>query len=97
MEQTSPTSNFEFSPIKLKAAELQAALDASAPNFSSLLREIHTSIKNDPSQVTLLSAEEITTVVRGLEKQTNTYLAESVTKKKTSTKALAKTKMEDLF
>jgi hypothetical protein len=71
-----------------KVQALQDALLHKHPTMPVLLREIHTALKKQPENVTLLSEEEIKVIVNGLEKQTNIALIESVTKAKTpSTKA----------
>jgi len=88
--------NFE---IKSKLDELQAALLASHPTIPTLLRDIHRTLKAQPEQVTLLTDEELNIVVRGLEKQTNSYIAAAVTKatkSTTSRKTLSKATMDDL-
>lgn len=66
--------------IKEKLAFLDSQLKASTPNISTLLREIHTVLKNDPDVVTLLTEEECSILVRGLKKQTNTEIATSALK-----------------
>lgn len=62
---------------RLQIASLQEALLSSHPKLPTLLREIHTAIKNDPEQVTLLSEEEISVIVSGLSRQTQTELVAS--------------------
>ena len=42
--------------------------------MKTLLREIHTTLKQYPEQVTLLEPEEINKIVEGLEKQTGIEL-----------------------
>lgn len=66
--------------IKTKLDALQEALLSSHPTLPTLLRDIHRTLKSQPDQVTLMTEEEIHIVVQGLEKQTNTYIAASVTK-----------------
>lgn len=66
--------------IKEKLAFLDSQLKASTPNISTLLREIHVVLKNDPDVVTLLTEEECSILVRGLKKQTNTEIATSALK-----------------
>lgn len=61
--------------IQMNIAELEEALISTHPEMPVLLRKIHTKLKNDPEIVTLLSEEEINTVIRGLEVQTNVSLA----------------------
>jgi hypothetical protein len=76
--------------LKNKIAELSNAILSRHPTMPTLLREIHTTLRKQPENVTLLSDEDIAIIVRGLENQTNTYLASSVTgAKKTTAKSLA--------
>ncbi len=70
MTQTTP----EGFALKEKIASLQAELLAVTPRLPTLLREIHSTIKADPDQITLLSEDEICTIVCGLKKQTNTHI-----------------------
>lgn len=75
--------------LKEKIAALQDALLARHPTMPGLLREIHTAIKKQPENLTLLSPEDIRVVVNGLEAQTGVALAQSITKTSTSkTKSL---------
>ena len=75
--------------LKEKIASLQEALTARHPTMATLLREIHTALKKQPENVTLLSPEDIRVVVNGLEAQTGIALAQSITKTSTSkTKSL---------
>ena len=86
--------------IKTKLDALQSALLSDHPQIPTLLRDIHTTLKNQPDQVTLLSEEEVHIVVQGLEKQTRTHLAAATTKTAKSTKtkeSLKNVKMDDLF
>jgi hypothetical protein len=71
--------------LQNKVAELANAILARHPTMPTLLREIHTTLRKYPENVTLLTDEEIATIVRGLENQTNTYLASTVTGAKKST------------
>lgn len=70
--------------IATKLQELESMLLSQHPGMPTLLRDIHKTLKAQPDQVTLMTEEEIQIVVRGLEKQTNSYLAEATVK---STKA----------
>jgi hypothetical protein len=81
--------------IKEKILELEQALLEANPTLPTMLRTIHTALRNDPEIVTLLSEEDISIVVRGLMKQTQTVIAESVAKAKPK-KALSKMTLEDL-
>lgn len=88
------TINLEIS-TKLQA--LQQALLDSHPTLPTLLRDIHTTLKQQPEQVTLLSEEELNIIVQGLEKQTNSYIAQAVTKKTPSKRTALKASIDDLF
>lgn len=66
--------------IATKLQELESMLLSAHPQMPTLLRDIHKTLKAQPDQVTLMTEEEIQIVVRGLEKQTNSYLAESTVK-----------------
>jgi hypothetical protein len=61
----------------------------------TLLREIHTTLRKQPENVTLLSEEEIKVIVNGLQKQTGVELVQAVTKAPGKTAAL-KNKIKDL-
>lgn len=86
--------------IAAKIADLQAAILSNNPQMPLLLRDIHSVLKNDPAVVTILREEEdIATIIKGLEKQTKTYLVESMTASKTGSaknKALSKVSSSDL-
>lgn len=85
--------------IRSNIASLQQALLDKHPQMPVLLRDIFRQLKDDPATVTILSEEEISTVVRGLENQTNTFLAASMTKAKpgsAAVKALKNVKSSDL-
>lgn len=66
--------------LKEKVASLEAALLSAHPSMGTLLRDIHQALRKQPENVTLMSEEEIATIVRGLERQTQTYLADTTTK-----------------
>lgn len=72
--------------IKTKLDALQEALLESHPSMPTLLRDIHTTLKNQPEQVTLMTEEELAIVVQGLQKQTNTHIAAAITKKRSPSK-----------
>lgn len=82
--------------LKEKVASLEAALLSAHPTMPSLLKDIHGALRAQPENVTLLSEEEISIIVRGLEKQTNTFLAESVTKSKGSKSSSLTAKIKEL-
>lgn len=60
--------------IKEKVEDLKQKILAKHPLMPALLQEIHTAVLKNPEQVTLLSEEEIATIVSGLEVHTNTHL-----------------------
>lgn len=65
--------------IALKIAELAVAVKATLPNMPTLLRDIHTILKNDSDLVSILSPAEIGMIVSGLSVQTQTTIINSVT------------------
>lgn len=69
--------------LKESVLNLQEALLTAHPQMPTLLRQIHAQLKADPTNVTLLSEEEIGVVVSGLKKQTQTTIATSLSKSKT--------------
>jgi hypothetical protein len=92
---TEPLSQHQL--ISTKIAELQEKILAAHPQMPLLLREIHSTLKNDPAVVTLLKEEEIAIIINGLQRQTQTYLVQSMTAAKGSkTKALKNTSAADL-
>jgi len=64
--------------ISLKINELQIAVQATLPNMPALLRDIHQNLRNDPEIVTLLDASQISIIVSGLSKQTQTTITTQV-------------------
>lgn len=81
--------------VQEKLARLDSMLTAKTPGIATLLRDIHTTLKNDPDTVTILSEEECSILVRGLKKQTSTEIATAAIKKAPK-KALSKTSVDDL-
>lgn len=73
--------------IAMKIAELDSMIKAAHPRMPMLLRDIHTILKNDPENVTLLSEEDIAVIVSGLKKQTQVEITATAMKKKTSLKS----------
>jgi hypothetical protein len=69
--------------LREKVAALQDALLTSNPLMPSLLRQIHTQLRDDPEIVTLLSEEDICGIVNGLKRQTATELTSATLKSKT--------------
>lgn len=80
--------------LKIKVAELEDALLTKHPRMPALLQEIYLNLKANPNNVTLLEETEIRAIVNGLEKQTMTELAATVTKTKSSSSL--KKKLETL-
>lgn len=66
--------------LKEKVAQLADKILAKHPTMPTLLREIHTTLRQYPEQVTCLNEEEICIIISGLKVQTQTTFAESVTK-----------------
>lgn len=72
--------------IKFKIASLQQSILEVHPRLPIVLKEIHTLLKNDPAIVTLLSEDDIASIVSGLKLQTKTEITQAAMKKKTSLK-----------
>lgn len=72
--------------LLMKITELEEAIHTAHPKMPILLKEIHTILKNDPANVTLLSEEEIAVIVSGLKLQTKTEISAAASKKKTTLK-----------
>ncbi len=83
----------EVSELLTKIDELDVRLKASHPLMPTLLREIHTTLRKQPDNITLLEDEQIAVIVRGLLVQTTTTIA---TKKATSKKSTKSITIEDL-
>lgn len=66
--------------LKQKVAELSTMILDKHPKMPTLLREIHTTIRQYPEQVTLLDEQDINIIVSGLAVQTNTSFATTSTK-----------------
>jgi len=92
---TPPAPTDQAYQIREKLLALDEALTSQLPNLGSILRDIHTTLKNDPDTVTLLSEEECSILVRGLKKQTATEIATAAVKKKGG-KAMSKMTVDDL-
>ena len=66
--------------------ELQTSLLDRHPRMPTLLREIHTALRAQPENVTLLNEDQISVIVNGLKVQTGVQFATAATKG--STKSL---------
>jgi hypothetical protein len=81
--------------IKSKLDQLSVALLDAHPQIPTLLRDIRNTLKAFPEQVTLMTEEEINLCVRGLEKQTNSYIAAATVKPSAAKKAALKNVTSD--
>jgi len=78
--------------LQMKLAELSQALINRSPALPGILQTIHSTLKQQPENVTLLSEDEIQVIVEGLKQQTQTQFAISSTKGSGKTAAVAKIK-----
>lgn len=53
-------------PLRMELAELEQALLNELPEFKTILKDIHSKLRQDPELVTALSEEEIESIVVGL-------------------------------
>lgn len=81
--------------LSIKIAELEQTLITAHPSMPTLLRVIHGNLKQDPELTTLLSAEEVSVIVRGLSFQTQTTITTSILTKGKG-KALSKVSVDDI-
>lgn len=81
--------------ISIKIGELYDAVQKTLPNMPTLLRDIHSNLKQDPELVTLLSPEEVSIIVSGLSKQTQTTITTSILSGSKG-KALKKISVDDI-
>lgn len=74
--------------MKVRSAmqDLQQSLEESSPNFSLKLREIHKMLMEDKECVTILTDEEIASIVKGLEKHAGETVVPKSAKKATAKK-----------
>ncbi len=82
-----PSSSKLGFELQEKVASLEQAILERHPRMPVLLREIHTALRAQPENVTLMSEEEIGVIVDGLKIQTGVEFASSITKT-SSTKSL---------
>lgn len=73
---------FEF---REKMLALQSVLLSKHPQMPILLKEIHTALKKQPENVTLLDEDGVASIFQALERQTGVFLADSVAKDSKST------------
>jgi hypothetical protein len=83
--------------LKEKVAELSELILSKHPRMPLLLREIHTALRKQPENVTLMSEEEIAVVVAGLKVQTGVEFATAAIKDKSpsTTKRLKNATVDD--
>lgn len=81
--------------IQMKIAELNEALLSAHPTMPTLLRDIHQNLKLDPELTTLLTAGEVSIIVRGLSVQTQTTITTSILSKSKG-KASSKISVDDI-
>jgi hypothetical protein len=87
----SPDSATSFE-LREKVLQLSEAILDKHPKMPVLLREIHTTLRQYPEQVTLLDEEQIGIIVAGLQVQTNTAFAAAATKPAAAKSVTAKIK-----
>lgn len=78
--------------LQEKIQSLQNALLDRHPTMPNLLREIHTALRKQPENVVILPEDAVQTIVKGLEIQTNTFLAETVSRTAKSSSKVAAVK-----
>lgn len=78
--------------LREKVSELSTLLLSRHPKMPVLLREIHTALRQQPENVTLLDEAEIAIVVNGLKVQTGVEFAAAATKGAGQKSAVAKIK-----
>lgn len=81
-DSTSSVEMPEVSALKEKISRLQESLQQALPNYSELLFTIHQGLKKDANLVHLLTPEEVSVIVAGLEKRTAIVISPEVVKKK---------------
>lgn len=87
---------FDTVQFQSKFQELDSLLKEKHPRMPQLLQEIFNTVKQYPEQVTLLSEEQICTLVRGCEVQTGVELAKFVVTSKASSTKSVKAKIDKL-
>lgn len=76
-----------YEQLQEKVLSLDAAIKSRHPTMPTLLQEIWRALKAQPENVTLMSEDEIGVVVSGLQVQTNTSLAQTMSKQSKSAAA----------
>lgn len=78
--------------LKAKVTELEETLTSRHPRMPQLLQEIWKALREQPENVTLMTEEEIRTVVNGLKVQTGVEFAANAVKGTAAKTATAKIK-----
>lgn len=64
--------------VQDRILELQTAIETAIPGYTTILRSLHTTLKNDPDIVTMLTAEEVGIIVSGLSKHKGIVIAKTL-------------------
>lgn len=78
--------------LKERVAALQQSILDRHPQMPTLLREIHTALRAQPENVTLMSEEDIAVITSGLKIQTQTEFAQTALSKAKAPSALKRIK-----
>lgn len=72
--------------IKLRTliAEMEAAMEQRLPGYKTMLDQIHSILRSDPAQVTLLAPEDAAAIVKGQSARCGEFFEEKVVKKTAS-------------
>lgn len=74
------SAQIDILSLQEKVADLQTKLLEAHPAMPTLLHQIHSLLQKDPELVTLMSEEEIGTIVNGLKVQTATSISVGIVK-----------------
>lgn len=69
--------------LKMIVGELEDALSQALPTYRHVLAQIHTIIRNDPAQRTLLEPEEVAVIVKAMAHSKNVLFEEKAKVTKT--------------
>jgi hypothetical protein len=91
------TQSIESLSLHEHVQQLAELILAKHPRMPTLLREIHTTLRAQPENVTLLSEEEVAIIVSGLKMQTGIEFATAAIKDKSAstTKRLKNATVDD--
>lgn len=78
-----------YDQITSTMAELEEALESNIPGFANILKKIHQDLAADPDVVTLLTPEQISVVVRGLERHAGIIVTPAKAKKAAAKKNIS--------